>query len=200
MRAGPGPQPRPPGTHGPSLYEHGQPGFEPFAVHQPPPAARRADPGDLARTQRERGAVAVASGWSCASPPGPSTNPLSQATASSREVKNSCGYCVPRLVAAATTRSTALDPRTAMASTSADLANSYRAAALISTSVMTESIGIRPARANSAVARMASRASTTSTNEPGAQTDSMIPPSLGAVWPHNGTTRRSCHSVAPPDR
>ena len=100
---------------------------------------------------------------------------FSQAMASSREVKNSWGYRVCRLIAAAMTRSTVLDPSTAIARTPVVCANSYLAAALISTSVISESIGIGVRPLISSTARMASLASWTSTKEPGRQTDIMMP-------------------------
>ncbi len=105
----------------------------------------------------------------------PEVKLFSQAMASSLDVKNSWGYRVCRFIAAATTRSTVLDPSTAIAKTPVVWANSYLAAALISTSVISESIGIGVPPLTCSTARMASLASWTSTTEPGCQTDVMMP-------------------------
>jgi Tfp pilus assembly protein PilX len=58
---------------------------------------------------------------------------FSHAIAAVLDVKNSCGYLVSRLAAEAIALSTALDPRTAMATTPVLCANWYLAAALNTT-------------------------------------------------------------------
>ncbi len=106
------------------------------------------------------------------------------------EVKNSCGYLVSLLVAEAMTLSTVLDPRTAMATTPVLCANWYRAAALNTTSVISESIGIGVPPVMRSTASMASLASSASTKQPGRQTLSSIPAStLRAFFPSAASIR-----------